>query len=163
MWLAYCLRYTFSFTSLVLRCSNNGWGARGIHCSHTRTSPGFSGEPGNFCDNSLCFTTIHYWITGVGTSRCSSVCSEKPRCVPSIRLESQEWHWRTTTEDLKWHGCACMATNRWQKKLPFAQRKENGPPSSNKGLSTAKPRSNYAISAKHWNQGISLSHPLFQE
>ena len=120
MWLAYCLLYAFSFTSLIPRRSNTAWGARGIHCSHTHSSPGFSGEPGNFGGTSPCFRTIHYWITGVVTSRCSSVCSTKPCCVPSVRLESQEWHWRMTAEDntahLKWQGCACMATNRYGQK-----------------------------------------------
>jgi len=46
----------------------NRKGAPGIHCSHMRDSPGFSGELGNYCDTSPCCMTVHYWIMGVVTS-----------------------------------------------------------------------------------------------
>ena len=39
--------------------------------------PRFSGELGNFCDTSPCYTTVHYWITRVVTSTCSLVHSTK--------------------------------------------------------------------------------------
>ena len=74
-------------------------GGPGIHCSHMHGSPGFSGEHGNYCDTSPCFTTAHYWIMGVITSRSSSVRSTKLYRMPSVRLESQEWHWRTNNSN----------------------------------------------------------------
>ena len=68
-----------------------------IHCSCMRGSPGYSGELGNYCDTSPCCMTVHYWIMEVVT--CSYTCSLVPSTklchVPSVRLESQEWHWRT--------------------------------------------------------------------
>jgi len=67
----------------------------GIHCLCMCGFPGFSGELGNYCDTSPCCMTIRYWITGVVTSWRSSVHSTKLYRVPSVRLESQEWHWRT--------------------------------------------------------------------
>ena len=57
--------------------------------------PGFPGKLGNYHDTSPCCMTVHYWITGVITSTCSLVRSRKPCCMSSVRLESQEWHWRT--------------------------------------------------------------------
>ena len=38
-----------------------------------RGSPGFSGELGNYCDTSLCCTTVYYWIMGVVTSTCKAM------------------------------------------------------------------------------------------
>ena len=67
----------------------------GIHCLCMCGFPGFSGELGNYCDTSPCCMTVRYWITGVVTSWRSSVRSTKLYRVPSVRLESQEWHWRT--------------------------------------------------------------------
>jgi len=49
----------------------------------------------NYRDTSPCCKTVHYWITGVVTSWCISVRSTKLYRVPSVRLQSQEWHWRT--------------------------------------------------------------------
>ena len=101
--------------------------APGIHCSCMSGSPGFSEELGNYCDTSPCCMTIHYWFTGVNTSTCSLVRSTKPSRVPSVRLESQEWHWRPNN----WwqystsiqQGRVCMATDRYGKhtciNLPF--------------------------------------------
>ena len=82
----------------------NRRGAPGIHCSG-RQLPGFSGELGNYCDTSLCCTTVHYCIMRVVTSTCSLVRSTKPCPVLSV------WHW--------WHYSTsthiCMATGRYSK------------------------------------------------
>jgi len=68
-------------------------GAPGL-CMHG--FPGFlENLETSYCDTSPCYMTVHYWITGVVTSWHSSVRSTKLYGVPSVRLESQEWHWRT--------------------------------------------------------------------
>jgi len=76
---------------------------------------GFWGELGNYCDTNLCCMTVHYWITGVITFQNSPVCSTKLCCVPSVWLESQEWHWRTNNwwqySMFVWQGRVRMATN----------------------------------------------------
>ena len=54
-----------------------------------RSSPGFSGKLGKYCDTSPGCRTVHYWIMGIVMSACSPVPSTKPCHVPSVRLESQ--------------------------------------------------------------------------
>jgi len=73
-------------------------------------SSGVSGELGNYCDTSLCCTTIHYWFTKVGafTHTCCLVHSTRPCRVPSVRLESQEWHWRMNN----WWQCSMSVWHR---------------------------------------------------
>ena len=89
--------------------------APGIHCSCMSGSPGFSEELGNYCDTSLSCMIVYYWIMGVVTWTCSPVCSTKPRRVPSVRLENQEWPEERTTDGntarLQWQGCVCMVTD----------------------------------------------------
>jgi len=45
----------------------NQRGAPGIYRLHMRASPWVSGELGNYCDTSPCYTSIHYCIMGVVT------------------------------------------------------------------------------------------------
>ena len=85
----------------------------------------FYGELGNYCDTSLCCITIHYWITGVVTCAHTIiqpsllVHSSKLCHVPSVRLESQEWHWRMNNcwqySTSIWQGHVCIATDRYSK------------------------------------------------
>ena len=111
-----------SCVSLISRWKkNNQRRVPDIHCSCMRGSPGYSGELGNYCDTSLCCMTVHYWIMGVVTcAHTYSLVSSTKLChVPSVRLESQEWYWRTNNcwqyNTSIQQGHVCIATDRYSK------------------------------------------------
>ena len=53
--------HTPSIVARHLKKKEKNWrGVPGIHCSHMRGSPGFSGKLENYCDTSQCCTTLHH-------------------------------------------------------------------------------------------------------